>query len=291
VRGAIAYTLGAAALFASPLARLAAYTVQSDLHSHVVLVPFIVGYLLLRVRQTTPPVYATAPAWAALFGAAGVAALVAAGAGRGMVSENDELALLALAFIGVVLCGGFLFLGSAWMAARAFPLFFLVFMIPMPDAMRAWLENGSLVGSTWVAEQLLELTGTSFLREDDVFWLPGIQLQVARECSGIHSSWVLFIVSTLAANQVLDAGWRRAALVAFVIPLGLVRNGLRIVTIAMLCVHIGPEMVDSPIHHQGGPLFFALSLVPLFLFLHFLRRGENGARTAVSAARSEVHGL
>jgi hypothetical protein len=33
-------------------------------------------------------------------------------------------------------------------------------------------------------------------------------------------------------------------------------------------------MINSFIHHQGGPIFFALSLIPLFLLLWWLRRGE-----------------
>jgi hypothetical protein len=34
-------------------------------------------------------------------------------------------------------------------------------------------------------------------------------------------------------------------------------------------------MIDSPIHHHGGPLFFVLSLVPFFLLLYFLKRTER----------------
>jgi len=34
-------------------------------------------------------------------------------------------------------------------------------------------------------------------------------------------------------------------------------------------------MIDSPIHHSGGPLFFVLSLVPFFLLLIWLRRSER----------------
>jgi hypothetical protein len=34
-------------------------------------------------------------------------------------------------------------------------------------------------------------------------------------------------------------------------------------------------MIDSPIHHRGGPIFFALSLVPLFLVAWWLWRGER----------------
>ena len=62
---------------------------------------------------------------------------------------------------------------------------------------------------------------------------------------------------------------------AFVIPLGILRNGFRILVIGLLCVHVGPQMIDSTIHHQGGPFFFALSLVPLLLLLWWLRRQEQ----------------
>jgi hypothetical protein len=41
-----------------------------------------------------------------------------------------------------------------------------------------------------------------------------------------------------------------------------------------LCVHVNPGMIDSPIHHHGGPLFFILSLGPFFLLLYYLRKTE-----------------
>ena len=88
---------------------------------------------------------------------------------------------------------------------------------------------------------------------------------MARECSGIRSTVVLFITSLLASHLFLKSPWRRFVLVAFVIPLAIVRNGFRILVIGLLCVHIGPHMIDSFIHHRGGPIFFVLSLIPLFV--------------------------
>ncbi len=108
-----------------------------------------------------------------------------------------------------------------------------------------------------------------------MFALPGVVLEVAQECSGIRSSWVLFITSLLASHLFLRGPWRRIVLVAFVIPLGIVRNGFRILVIGLMCVYIGPHMIDSVIHRHGGPLFFVLSLGPLFLLLWWLRRGEE----------------
>jgi exosortase/archaeosortase family protein len=88
---------------------------------------------------------------------------------------------------------------------------------------------------------------------------------------------VLFITSLLVAHLFLKSPWRRIALVAFVIPLGILRNGFRILVIGLLCVHYGPQMIHSIIHKRGGPVFFMLSLIPLFLFLWWLLRGETEA--------------
>ena len=132
-----------------------------------------------------------------------------------------------------------------------------------------------MLASADVSAFLFRITGTPLVREGQIFMLPGIVIQVAQECSGIHSSWVLFITSLVASNLFLHNSWRRLVLVAFVIPLAIVRNAVRILTIGLLCVHVGPHMIDSIIHRHGGPFFFALSLGPLFMLLLWLRRQER----------------
>jgi len=207
------------------------------------------------------------------------------------LGQNDYITLLALSFVCFVIAGTFLFLGSKWARSAMFPLFFLAFMIPLPEAAVDFLENASKEASAEVANWLFFLTGTSFLRTGTLFQLPGITITVAKECSGIRSSLVLVITSLLAANMFLRTTWRRALLVGAVIPLGLLRNGLRILVISLLCVHIGPEMINSVIHRRGGPVFFALSLVPLFAMLWLFRRQElkrqdETARTISTVNRS-----
>jgi exosortase C (VPDSG-CTERM-specific) len=262
-------------LFIQPLFRLMLYAAQSDLHSHILLVPWIAAYLLYLERGQLSSTFRTWLAGTVTLGAIGMAAWVLSIEWRGSLSITDGLALMALAFVSFVAAGGFLFLGSKWMAAAAFPVAFLIFMIPLPDAAVDWLERASMVASAEAAALYFNLAGTALVRHGTVFELPGIVLHVAQECSGIRSSWVLFISSLLASYLFLKTQGRRAFLVASVIPLGILRNGFRILVIGLLCVHVGPEMVDSPIHHRGGPLFFALSLIPLFLLLWWLRRQEQ----------------
>jgi exosortase len=160
------------------------------------------------------------------------------------------------------------------MRAAAFPLAYLIFMVPMPDAMADALEIASKSAAAEVANVLFHISGTPFLRAGPVFQLPNITIEVAQECSGIRSSWVLFMTSILAANVFLKMPWRRFALVAFVIPLGILRNGFRILVIGLLCVNVGPQMIHSLIHRRGGPVFFVLSLIPFLLVLWWLRKGD-----------------
>ena len=188
------------------------------------------------------------------------------------------MALLALSFVCCLAAGGFFFFGRAWMRAAAFLLGFLIFMVPMPDAMADALETASKYASAEVANFLFHLSGTPFLRVGLIFQLPNITIEVAQECSGIRSSWVLFMTSILAANLFLKTPWRRFALVVFVIPLGILRNGFRILVIGLLCVHMGPQMIHSLIHRRGGPVFFVLALIPFFLVLWLLRKGDVHTR-------------
>ncbi len=104
---------------------------------------------------------------------------------------------------------------------------------------------------------------------------PRMNIEVAPVCSGIHSSLVLFMTSLLAGNMMLTSRWKRAWLALLVIPLAILRNAFRIFSICELCIHFGPQMIDSPIHHRGGPIFFALSLVPFFLLLYYFIKLER----------------
>jgi exosortase C (VPDSG-CTERM-specific) len=160
------------------------------------------------------------------------------------------------------------------MRALIFPFFLLYFMIPFPVAVREGVETALQHGSAEVADWMLTIAGTPLMREGMNFQLPGISFQVAPECSGIHSTLVLFITSLVAGKVILNRPWKRAVLCLAVIPLALLRNGFRVFVIGELCVHVGPRMIDSPIHHHGGPIFFVLSLVPFFLLLYYLRKGE-----------------
>jgi exosortase C (VPDSG-CTERM-specific) len=274
------------AVFGQSLIRLTNYAAHSELHSYILLVPFVSAYLLYVRRNQLPKDYATDLPLGMILLAGGLGLFLVArwpDFAEQAPADNYHLVLLALSFLCCLAAGGFFFLGREWMRAAAFPLAYLLFMIPMPDAMADALESASKYASAEVANAFFHLSGTPFLRQGLVFQLSNITIEVAQECSGIRSSWVLLMTSILAANLFLKTPWRRFALVAFVIPLAIVRNGFRILVIGLLCVNFGPQMIHSLIHRRGGPLFFTLSLVPLLLLLVWLHKGEVRTRPVKSS--------
>jgi exosortase C (VPDSG-CTERM-specific) len=268
-------------VFARPLLMLTSYVAGSQLHSYILLVPFVSAYLLYIRRDRLPKNYTTDLPLTIVSLAAGLGLLAftySLNSGGRAPTNNDRIVLLTLSFLCSLAAGGFFVFGREWMRAAAFPLAYLIFIVPMPDAMADALEIASKSAAAEVANVLFHLSGTPFLRAGFVFQLPNITIEVAQECSGIRSSWVLFMTSILAANLFLKTPWRRFTLIAFVIPLGILRNGFRILVIGLLCVNVGPQMIHSLIHRRGGPLFFALSLVPFLLMLWWLRRGDVRTR-------------
>jgi exosortase len=152
------------------------------------------------------------------------------------------------------------------------------------------VESGLQHASAEVAARLFPLVGVPFFRTGLWFQLPTITLEVAPECSGIRSTLVLFITSLVAGHLVLEKPWQKAAFAALVVPLGILRNAFRIAVIGWLCTNHGPGMIDSPIHHRGGPVFFALSLLPLFALLLWFRRMGKGTSVLASASRDPAIG-
>lgn len=269
--------------FAWPLFELGRFALASDYYSHILLVPFVSGYFTWQNRHHLKPVPNPARGLAFITAVLGVVLLGLYAVMRQANPElaaDDSLAFTTIAFLLFLVSACSLTLDAATLRIFAFPLAFLIFMAPMPTWLFAATEGLLQHGSASVAYLMFSTVGTPVFRQDLVFHLPGIALEVAPECSGIRSTLALFITSIVAGQMFLKSTWRRTALAVAVLPLALLRNGFRVFTIGELCVHVSPDMVHSFIHRQGGPIFFLLSLVPFSLILLWLMRSERNPRPA-----------
>jgi exosortase C (VPDSG-CTERM-specific) len=275
--------------FAWPLWALARFSLRSDLYSHIVLIPAVSIYFVWLQRKALPPVTSPDRLVALIAGVIGVGlvgwhlALRASGA---TLTAPDVHAFNALSFLTFLVAVCAWWLGRSRLVAVAFPLGFLIFLSPIPTAVVGIIETFLQYGSASVAYALLKAVGTPVFRDDLTFVLPGFSMKVAPQCSGIHSSLALFITSVAAGYLFLQRPWKRIVLALAVIPLALVRNGFRVFVIGELCVRISPDMINSWVHKQGGPFFFALSLIPFSILLFFLYRSDRrAAGTPLSANR------
>lgn len=263
--------------FIWPLVRLAQLAAGHAEYSHILIVPAVSAFLLWRIRsqpftRRRDAATGVAAAVVALALLLGYARLARDGTA---LATADALALTTGAYVAGVVAVTAWVMGRAFLRHAAFPLAFLVFMVPIPDRLVVPLESFLQYGSAAVAYALLSLVGTPVLREGLLFHVPGISIEIAPECSGIRATLALFITSLVAGYVLLRSNRNRVLLAALVVPIALLRNGFRVFTIAEMCVHLGPQEIDSPIHHKGGPLFFVLFLIPFLVILRWMMNTEK----------------
>jgi exosortase C (VPDSG-CTERM-specific) len=257
--------------FALPLAHWARFALNSGLFSYVLLVPFISGYLIWIRRTQVVIEGGHARLLAVMLAAAGLGFLAA-----GMVgSAENVLTYQVLSYCCFLWSGGLALFGLRIMRWLAFPALFLVFIAPIPPGIVTALETALQHASADCAYRFIRASNIPVYRSDMSFYMPNFSMRVAHECSGIRSSLILFISALVAGHMFLRTSWTRWILALFVIPLGIVRNAFRILVLALLCVRVDPSYIHSPIHTQGGPFFFILSLVPFGIVLFLLRRVEK----------------
>lgn len=270
------FLLASGLIFWKTWAALIEYSLQNESASHILIIPIVAFCLLYfernRIFQKNSP--------ALVSGLAVVVAAVALFwlATRLSDAGNDRLSLEALALVTLWI-GGFIgCYGLDVARAALFPLLFLLLMVPWPsvilDRVIVWLQ----AGSTDITYAIFKAVGVPVFRSGFTLRLPGVAIEVASECSGIRSSMALLITCALAAHLYLRTKWKMILFVLLVIPLSIVKNGIRIATLTLLSLYVDPSFLKGSLHRDGGFVFFFLALAMLFPVLRLLEKTEKGPR-------------
>jgi exosortase len=195
------------------------------------------------------------------------------------LSPHDFMVLTALGII-IIWVGGFVtFFGLSATRIALFPLSFLIFIIPLPEALLFRSITALQHASAEVVSLLFQLCPFPFTREGLYFTLPGLNIEVARECSSIRSSLALCIACVLANHLLLHRWCSKAIVLLLVFPLAVFKNGVRIVTLSLLTLYVDKGFMASDLHSKGGVVFFGLALamlLPIFLGLRKLELQHTG---------------
>jgi len=184
------------------------------------------------------------------------------------------ISLLALSFVLMLTAGFVAVFGRSSAKAVWFSLAFLGFAIPLPEALLNRTIYFLQYGSAAVAEWIFDWSGVPVLREGFVFHLPGLSIEVARECSGIRSSTALLILALLVAHFAFSRLWKKGVFVFAGLLMMVLKNGVRIATLTILAKYVDPGFLYGRLHHEGGVVFFLVGLAFLAPVYWLLRRGE-----------------
>jgi exosortase len=286
----VAFIVVSCLAFHKALSALVMYSLHEDSSSHIVLVPFISFLLLYFERRNIFSVTRTSVISGAGLALGGVILYWLADQRFFPKDGNWPLPLGTLSVV-LVWVGGFL-LCYGYVASRAgaFPLLFLLLMVPLPDIVLDRVIHALQEGSTEIAYLVFQAVGTPVARQGFVLSVPGVTIEVAKECSSIRSSMALFITCLLAAHLYLRTGWKMLLFVLLSFPVSLVKNGIRIATLTLLSIYVDPSFLTGRLHHEGGFVFFLIALLilcPAFLWLEKSDKPRGSVNSAARKQRNE----
>ena len=275
-------------LFAKPLIALVRLSLTNDDASYLILIPFLVAGLVFIERRTIFNNLSFSAGGGIFLFLSVIIVLSVRLAGDKLIPDlrltGNVLAVLLLWIAGFAFS-----FGKAAVKSAYFPLLFLFLTVPLPNFLLERVISLLQAGSAEITEVLFNLTGVPVLREGLVFHLARVNIEVARECSGIHSTIALFILALPVVHYGLHSLWRKLFFLACAFFMMILKNGIRIATLTLLAMYVDPGFLTGKLHHQGGIVFFLLGLLLLLPVLLLLQRGESSALAGrkESAASSE----
>jgi exosortase len=207
-----------------------------------------------------------------------------------LLGSYDSLSLSGLGIVTTWIGGFYLAFGGRTFRAAAFPLGFLLATIPIPTYLLNrsifYLQAGSAVSSALV----FQVSGIPVVRQGFLLYLPGLTIEVAKECSSIRSSIALVITCLLAGYLFLRSNWKRLALVLFALPLSVFKNAVRIVTLSILSIYVNPAFMTSTLHRDGGILFYLLAIAILFPLFRWFEKTDRRREAKPPSHETALYG-
>lgn len=252
------------AAYAPVLARLAEQWNSDEDMSHGFFVPVLSAYIAWKrkdavLAQPVKPNYLglVLVVWAAL------QLLIA--------TLGAELFLARTAFVISVVGSVWFMAGTAVLRILAFPLFLLLFMVPLPAIIYNQITFPLQLLASRIAELVLSTLGIPVLREGNVLELASQKLNVVEACSGIRSLLSLSFLSLIYGYFAEDSKRTRALLFVSTVPIAILANSGR-VTLTGILSEFKPELAQGFFHTAEGWVIFMTALISLIVFHRILRR-------------------
>ena len=266
-----------AVLYAPSFRQLVSDWWSDENYSHGFAVPIVGAWLLWQRRnQIASTNLAPRPL--------GMAIIAFAAAQLAIGTLGAEHFVAATSFL-IMMCGIILYLcGSKVLRLAAFPIAWLLFMIPLPAVLFYSITFPLQLMASQGASRLLDLLSVPNLCDGNVIYLANFEMGVAEACSGIRSLISLLAFAVLLGQllQISTAG--RLVLAISTLPIALGVNAARIVLAGLIGNYVGRQWAEGFSHAFAGWLLFfgavTLTLGVAQILRRFSRTGTMGVSTA-----------
>ncbi len=234
-------------------------------YQHGILIPFVSAILLWKRRarlKTSTGGGGAIPGLIIIF--ISVALLVAGTAASELFAARISLPLLLL---GIT----FFLMGTNFAKNAAFPLLFLLMMIPLPYIIYYKITFPMQIMSARFSAGMLDIINVSVVRKGNILLLPGYTLEVIAACSGLRSLMTMVTLALIFAAFSGFSNIRKIILVACAIPVAIVANTIRLTVTALGAYTIGPQFADGILHEISGLIVFMAGLLLLMLCAGILK--------------------
>ncbi|HID34111.1 MAG TPA: exosortase/archaeosortase family protein, partial [Anaerolineae bacterium] len=159
--------------------------------------------------------------------------------------------------------------GWSGLKKLAFPLAFLIFMIPFPFIEASSLPLSLFTGQ--LATRLMQMMGMEVTVQGAAVSLPNANLVVGAQCSGVRSIISLAALAAVYAYMVEGSWPRKTLLFLAVIPIAVLGNIFRVSSLLWVANRWGADAGFTYYHEYSGFAIFAFAFILLILTARLFR--------------------
>jgi exosortase B len=267
--------LGLAALYLPSYWNAAQGLWQTDEFGHAPLILGIAAWLFWQTRHavdSAPDAPRSGSGWLLL--AMGLA-LYALGRTAGL-SSVEFASQVFVACAVLLLLRGNQALRAAW-----FPVFYLVFMVPLPGTVVDALTEPLKHWISIIVVDVLHAVGYPIGRSGVMITVGRYELLVADACSGLNSMFSLAALGALFIHIMGRKGrLHTALLVLAIVPIAFAANIVRVVSLVLITYHFGDAAGQGFLHSAAGIVLMLVALLAFFALDGCLARWLPEARKA-----------
>jgi exosortase B len=174
-----------------------------------------------------------------------------------------------------------LFKGPAALRLAWFPIFFMIFMVPLPGPVVAAVTAPLKAGVSYVASEFLYALGYPISRTGVILNVGQYVILVADACAGLTSMFSLEAFGLLYLSFVRHpSALRNAAVSLLLVPISFCANVVRVIVLVLVTYHLGDAAGRGFLHGFAGLLLFVVALLmimPLDRAIGWLMRERRPA--------------